>query len=270
MHERISASALCFLGQPLPEIAAAWRELQPRRVSFLSMMLGDDLPAAKAIADAGGYRVETITHPFLLGGRLEADEATWEAPRAALARAIDDAQALGAQSIYMTTGGLGSLRWEQAAECFSAAIAPCLPRAEAAGVALMVECAPPMRIDSHIATSLHDTILLAEMAGIGVCIDVSSCWTEAGLKASIERAMPRCRLIQIGDYVYGDCCTPGRAVPGDGVIPLRRILGWALDAGYRDGFDLELIGPRIDAEGRLAATRRAAEHLGEVLRELGA
>jgi sugar phosphate isomerase/epimerase len=108
------------------------------------------------------------------------------------------------------------------------------------------------------------------MAGIGVCIDLYSCWAEAGLKASIERAMPRCHLIQIGDYVYGDRCLPGRAVVGDGVIPFRRLLEWALEAGYADGFDLELIGPRIEDEGRLAATRRTAENLGAILHALGA
>ena len=59
-------------------------------------------------------------------------------------------------------------------------------------------------------------------------------------------------------------------MPGDGAIPLERILGWALDAGYRGAFDLELLGPRIDDEGRLDATRRAAEYVGELLHKLGA
>jgi sugar phosphate isomerase/epimerase len=113
-------------------------------------------------------------------------------------------------------------------------------------------------------------VTLAEMAGIGVCIDVFSCWAEAGLKQTIADAMPRCGLIQIADYVYGDRSLPSRAVPGDGSIPLRGILDWALSAGYTGAFDLELIGPRIDAEGHLDATRRAAGNLGDLLRSLGA
>jgi hypothetical protein len=43
-----------------------------------------------------------------------------------------------------------------------------------------------------------------------------------------------------------------------------------LKAGYAGAFDLELIGPRIDAEGRLEAVRRAASNVGEMLRALGA
>ena len=56
--------------------------------------------------------------------------------------------------------------------------------------------------------------------------------------------MPRCGLIQVSDYIYGDQSPRARAVPGDGAIPLERILGWALDAGYHGAFDLELLGPR--------------------------
>ena len=85
-----------------------------------------------------------------------------------------------------------------------------------------------------------------------------------------ERAMPRCHLIQVADYVYGDRALPARAGPGDGAVPLRRIFDWALSAGYRGAFDLELIGPRIDAEGHLAAARRAADVVGEMLQSLGA
>jgi sugar phosphate isomerase/epimerase len=124
--------------------------------------------------------------------------------------------------------------------------------------------------DNHIAHSLRDALALAEMADIGVCIDLYACWAEAGLRESIERALPRLQLVQISDYVYGDRALPCRAVPGDGAVPLARILEWLLAAGYAGAFDLELIGPRIDREGRLRAVRRAAQYVGEMLRGLGA
>jgi hypothetical protein len=52
-------------------------------------------------------------------------------------------------------------------------------------------------------------------------------------------------------------------------MPLARLFDWLLSAGYDGAFDLELIGPRIDAEGRLPAARRAAERVGELLDSLG-
>jgi sugar phosphate isomerase/epimerase len=82
--------------------------------------------------------------------------------------------------------------------------------------------------------------------------------------------VPRAGLVQVSDYVLGDRALPGRAVPGDGTIPLERLLGQLLELGYEGMFDLELLGPRIDEEGHRAATARAAERTGEILTSLGA
>ena len=271
MHERISVNAMCFPGASLREVGGCWRELDARRVSFISPpLLADGVDPAREALATGRYQVETIAHPFLPGRHLEPREESWRDARADLTRLIEAQAELGGRSIYMLTGGHGSLTWEEAADCFSRAIAPCVAQAKEAGIELMIENALPLYADFHIAHSLRDTVTLAEMAGIGVCIDLFGCWTEAGLRASIERAMPRCKLIQLSDYVYGDRTLPSRAVPGDGAIPLRRILDWMLGAGYPGAFDLELIGPRIDKEGHLAAARRTGDTLGKILSSLGA
>lgn len=271
MHERISVNHLCFPGASLSQFAGYWRELGARRVSFTSppLLAADPSPVQQALA-SGDYQVETIAHLFMPGQHLTANEESWQTARTQLAQLIAIAAKLGARSIYMLTGGHGSLSWEQAAESFSAAVAPCVAQARDAGVALLIENASPLYADAHIAHSLRDTVALAEMAGIGVCIDLFGCWSEAALRQSIERAIPRCHVIQVSDYVYGDRALPSRAVPGDGAIPLQRLLEWALAAGYTGAFDLELIGPRIDREGHLAAARRAAEQVGKMLHSLGA
>jgi sugar phosphate isomerase/epimerase len=271
MHERISVDSVCFPGATFADMARNWRSLGARRVSIISpLLLSEGLAAAQTVIDQGRYEVETIPHPFMASQALQRSEEVLAEERAKLGRLIEEAKQLGARSIYMTTGGHGSLSWEEAAECFSAAIAPCVAQAREAGIAIMIENALPLYADLHIAHSLRDAIKLAEMADIGVCLDVFGCWAEAGLRDTIERVMPRCQLIQIADYVYGDRSLPSRAVPGDGAIPLRGILDWALSAGYDGAFDLELIGPRIDEEGHLAATRRAADHVSEILQSLGA
>lgn len=270
MHDRVSVNALCFMGTPFSELTGIWRELSPRCVSLVSGLLFDEgLEAAQAALATGDYKVETISHQFL-AGQLEPREESWAEARSRLLKVIGDAKAIGASSIYMVTGGHGTQTWEEAAECFSAAIAPCVPVAEAAGVPLLIEPSPPVYAHSNLNHSLRDTVTLAEMAGIGVCIDMFAAWSEAGLRETIERAMPRCHLVQVGDYVFGDRSLPARAVPGDGMIPIRRICDWILSAGYKGPFDLELLGPRIDSEGRTAAVARSAANLGEILHSLGA
>lgn len=271
MHERISAGQTSFPDAGLAQLAAYWRELAPQRISFVSpTLLTEDLASVREVLATGGYRVETITHVFMPGQQLSPDEASWQPAQAQLTQLIEVARQIDARSIYLLTGGHGSLTWEQAAKAFCAAVAPCAAQAKAAGVSLLIEPASVLHADLHIAHSLRDTLALAEMAGLGVCIDFFACWTEAGLRETIERAVPRCDIIQVSDYVYGDRALPSRAVPGDGVIPLRRLLEWVLAAGYAGAFDLELLGPRIDREGRIQAVARAADELGRMLRSLGA
>lgn len=270
MHERLSVHSVCFAGAKLRELAGYWRELGAHRVTLVSNNLLDEgLEAAQEALRTSDCRVESITHAFLPGRHLEQREESWRDARDTLSRLIRDAKTLGARSIYMLTGGHGSLAWEDAARAFRAAIAPCVIQAKESGIALMVENSAALYAEVHIAHTLRDAVTLAELADTGVCIDLFACWTEAGLRESIERAMPRCHLVQVCDYVYGDRSLPSRAVPGDGAIPVERILQWMLEAGYAGTFDIEMIGPRIDAEGRVAAVRRAADNLGRVLRSLG-
>ncbi len=144
----------------------------------------------------GDIAVETVAHVFR-AGHLSRERDEWREPRESLARLIDIAAELGARSIYMLTGGHGGLRWEEAADCFCEAIAPCVDQAKAAGIELAIENASALYAEIHIAHSLADTITLAEMAGVGVCIELFFCWAEAGLPALFARAMPRCQLVQL-------------------------------------------------------------------------
>src|SRR5262249_5033462 len=155
--------------------------------------------------------------------------------------------------------------WEEAAEAFSKAVAPGAAEAKAAGIPLLIEVTVQLNSDLHLVHTLRDAAILAEMPDIGINIDMFASCQEAGLKETIKRVMPRCHLCQVSDYMYGDRCTPGRAVPGDGVINVKRYLGWLLDAGYKGAFDLELIGPRIEKEGPFPSMKRAAEKTSEIL-----
>jgi sugar phosphate isomerase/epimerase len=256
----------------LRELESHWRNLGLRRVSlYYGLLETEGLAAAQAALASAHCCLETITHNFLpYGQQVDAKDVSWERAQGKLIRLIADAKTLGARSIELFTGGHGAMTWEDAAELISTALAPCVAQAQKAGVALVFENTPPVYAAMHLAHSLRDAVTLAELAGAGVCIDVFSCWAEAGLKQTIERAIPRTSLVQIGDYVLGDTASPGRAVPGDGNIPIRRIMDWILQAGYGGTFEIEILGPRIDAEGRVQATQRASRHVAETLRTLGA
>ena len=268
MNERISVNSSCLRGLNWRELADCIIALGVERVGFAGTM--PDPAIMRPVVEQGGLRLETVAHPFLYGPQLDEGPAAIAEGRRRLSEMIRFVASLDGRSVFLTTGGRGALSWEQAAECFCAAIAPCIAEAADAGVLLMVENTPQVYAEVNIVHSLRDTITLAEMAGIGICLDVFSCWTEAGFEDLIARAVPRCHLIQLNDYVLGDRAFPCRAVPGDGAIPLRRIIELALSAGYQGVFDLEMSGPRIDAEGHFPAARRGVEFIRETLRSLGA
>lgn len=265
MHPRVSANNICFAAQPLEQDLVTWRQLQAVRIGVLDAKLvaaGWDEGIAKIRQT--DHIVATVVHQFLKGGSLS-ERGGWAVARDNLKRSIDAAARLDAETLYLTSGNRSGLSWEDAADAFCELIAPCVDAGKAAGVPVLIEPAVAIYADLNITSSLRDTVKLAEMADLGVCIDIFSCWTEAGLQDSINRAMPRCRLVQVSDFVTGDRTVPCRAVPGDGNIPLRQMLGWILDAGFSGAFDLELLGPRIEAEGQAAASARSAEWIATLL-----
>jgi sugar phosphate isomerase/epimerase len=268
MHPRVCLHQVGFLSESTPAFVQFCREIGVAHMTLVNPhMLGHDVLDATVTALApGGTAATHLTQPFARYPDLETDAGD---AAQHLNEAIEAAATLGATKLYIVTGGRGSLDWEAAAARCAALIAPCRELAEQRGVTLMVETANLLNADIHMAHTLDDTIRLAELAGIGVTIDLGACWFEGDLAAKFGRAMPLTGLVQLSDYVLGDRSTPCRAVPGDGVVPLERLIAQLLDLGYQGVFDIELTGPRITAEGHRPAFRRAAENLSEILVRLG-
>jgi len=270
VHPRVSLHQVVMMNESTAAFIELCRALGVQNMTFATPLLlrePDGIDAVKQSLDEAGPHVSVLNHPFALFPNLEQDRG---AAAEKLLQAIDFAASLGAKSMYLLTGGRGALSWERAAERFIELLAPCRSAALKKGITLMIENASPFNVDIHITHTLADTLLLAEMAAIGVCIDLQPCFGEANLPQLFRRTMPVTGLVQVSDYVLGDRVAPCRAVPGDGVVPLERLIGDLLDAGYQGLFDLELVGPRISEQGAAVASKRAAEWLSATLTKLGA
>ena len=84
-------------------------------------------------------------------------------------------------------------------------------------------------------------------------------------RATIAAGVDRIRLVQVSDFAVGTIASSQRLVPGDGDIPLGRILDSLDAAGYTGVFELELIGDAIVREGYDAAVPRAVAALEALL-----
>lgn len=72
-------------------------------------------------------------------------------------------------------------------------------------------------------------------------------------------------MVQVSDYMRGEELRLNRRVPGDGAMPVAKVIEQLLEAGYAGLFDIEILGPHIEAEGYEPAIRRAADWLSELL-----
>jgi sugar phosphate isomerase/epimerase len=270
-HPRLSVNSISSFQQSLRDDLALWRDLGIGHVGLiLPKIEADGWETARDLVTGAALRVSTVFGPSYRP--LDADPAHgWqEADRAATVRALEFAASIGAGSVYGCSGAAASLAWEEAADAYCAFIAPCAARAAELGVPLLVEPTNPLRVDLGFVFSVRDAMDLARRAGIQVVLDVQSCWLERGLADLVRKHVDLVGLVQISDYVIGTLRTGERVVPGDGHIPLERLLGMLLDAGYAGAFDLEIMGPRIEAEGYRSAIRRSVERASELLDRLGA
>jgi sugar phosphate isomerase/epimerase len=210
--------------------------------------------AARRVRDAG-LRVTNLVE---CGWCALDDRATWSAQRDRLAAALDTFGAL----TVVTTGPAGALGWDEAADAFCALVAP-LDVAR-----LAVENTSPLRLDLSFVTTLRDTVDLAQLGGMRVCMEINSCWAERDLSRTLGRAgSGAIAHVQLSDWRVGSLSTPDRRVPGDGDIPLATIIRHLDAAGYQGAFELELVGPQIEDEGYEAAIGRAVACSDALLRE---
>jgi sugar phosphate isomerase/epimerase len=268
MHPRVSLSGISTASWALDEDLAFYADAGITNVGISVAKLerfGWD-EGTRRIVDAG----LRVTNLIGLGPFHLAEPEGWESRRERLTRALEAATAVGAECVVVTTGPAGPLPWEDAADALESALGPVLADASRRGVPFAIEHTNSLRVDVSFVHTLRDVLDLALRLDTGVCMEVNACWAERRLADTIADGVDRLRLVQVSDFAVGTLSTPNRLVPGDGDIPLERILGRVLAAGYRGFFDLELIGPRIEEEGYRSACSRSVDRLGAMLDSLGA
>ena len=180
--------------------------------------------------------------------------------------AVDAASTLGG-CLVLTTGPARGLDWDAACDALAGALDPVTLAARTKDVPVTLENTSPLRIDLSFCTTARDGVDLARRMGTGLCLEVNSCFAERDLPWTIALGSDVLMHVQLSDFVIGSLCTPDRAVPGDGDIPLDAIVGAALEAGYAGAFELEMVGPRIEEEGYASAIRRGVAYLDALLSE---
>ncbi|WP_395570795.1 sugar phosphate isomerase/epimerase family protein [Streptomyces sp. BK79] len=271
---RFSVNQMTVKQLSLPELTAACRELGVGNVGLWRepvQAYGVEA-AAKLVRDAG-LTVTTLCR----GGFLTATDAGERAR--ALAdnrRAVDEAAALGTDTLVLVSGGLpaGDKDLRAARERIADALAELAPYAEEHGVRLAIEPLHPMyAADRCVVSTLTQALDLAERFPahqVGVTVDTYHIWWDDRAPAQIARAGAggRIHTFQLADWTtpLPEGVLNGRGQIGDGAIDMREWQGYVEAAGYTGAIEVELFNEGLWArDGRevLAETAaRFAAHVG--------
>jgi len=134
-------------------------------------------------------------------------------------------------------------------------------------VRLALEPTSQLRMDLAFLHSFDEALDFVDQIcspWLGVVLELNNAWIERRLYANIRARTDRIALVQVSDFKVGTMSASTRVVPGDGDIPLRRILGALGTAGYDRWYDIELIGPAIEAEGYESVVPRAIARFREL------
>lgn len=185
---------------------------------------------------------------------------------AALKPSIDAARAMGASSLYFLTGPTPpAMATDEAFAAFLSCIPATLAYAREQGVALSVEHNSMSSREIGFVHTLEGAEQLCREAGLGICLELQNCWFEPNLARRFRDTIDLITIAQVSDYLVGETIKMNRRVPGDGSMPLEWLLGHLLDAGYKGYFEIEVVGPAIEAEGYESAIRRSVEWLDQRL-----
>jgi len=257
IHPRLSINALSSINWSFEQDLALWRALGVHHAGLLIAKLSENRASKVAQLQAAGIAPSTL----VMGSFALARPETWDATRANVNASLDTIASMGGGSVYFTPGRTTGAPWGDVLELFAKAVEPCVAYARGLGVTLAFE--PSLRTDVSFVNTLRDAIDVTELTGMKLIADFGNCWMERDLREVLRRAGPHIGLVQICDVRIGG--PGGRVHLGEGDLPLQRLMQDVLNCGYSGLFDLEVLGPSIEAEGYESALRRGVDQASALL-----
>ena len=255
MDAAVHVSAVSSWTNTFDEDLALWEVLGVGHVGLASWKLEPvgALAAARRAADRGLQVSSVLARGFDL-----ADRASWPAHHDHLRACVEAARIVGCPTVSLLTGRNLGRTWAEHVDLFAAATADARTAAADASVMLALEHTYPLRADVGFVYTVRDAVHLARQLGMHVCVDLNPGWAERGVEETLAGAVRDgvISVVQVSDNSLDTRCTGQRLVPGDGIIPLERLLASVLRNGYLNAVELEIFGPAIEAEGYAAAITR--------------
>ncbi|MCQ4044575.1 sugar phosphate isomerase/epimerase family protein [Streptantibioticus rubrisoli] len=224
---------------------------------------------AQVVRDAG----LTVTSLCRGGFFTASDPGQWDAALADNRTAIDEAAALGTNTLVLVSGGLptGSKDLVAARERVAEALGQLVPYATEHGVRLAIEPLHPMfASDRCVVSTLCQALDLAERfpaEHVGVVVDTYHLWWDEQVPGQLARAG---RSGRIAAFQLADWITPlpegsllGRGQLGDGCVDLRGFRERVDAVGYSGPVEVEVFNPGLWHRPGMEVLEEVAERYRE-------
>lgn len=269
--ERFSINQMTVKQLSLPELVDSCLELGVPGVGlWREPVRAYGVEAAARLVRDAGLTVTTLCR----GGFLTAIDPVERAE--ALGdnhAAIDEAAALGTDTLVLVSGGLpaGSKDLRGARERIADALAVLGPYAAERGVRLAIEPLHPMyAADRCVVSTLAQALDLAERFPadqVGVTVDTYHIWWDDTAPEQIARAGAggRIHTFQLADWTtpLPEGVLNGRGQIGDGSIDMREWKRYVETAGYTGAIEVELFNDELWARGGREVLAETAERFVE-------
>jgi sugar phosphate isomerase/epimerase len=225
----------------------------------------------EALDRRGLHRVIETGARYLLNPRLKHDPTFMDPDPARrlirqdfLKRAIDIAEALGAEGVSLWSGALNSsTSVDEGMARLSESLQPMLRHAETASMALAFEPEPGMFIDTLDRFAQLDERIGHSLFQLTIDLGHVHCMREGPIESVLEKWGKRIINIHIEDMVEG---VHEHLMFGEGSMDFPRIFASLHRTGYQQGVHVEL---SRDSHRAVEAVRRSAEFLWPLMEAAG-
>ena len=160
-------------------------------------------------------------------------------------RAVDEAAALGADSLVMVVGGCAGVGIADARQMVAEGVAALAPYAREHGVRIGLEPLHPMfAADRSVLVTIEQALAMAQVYDareVGVVLDTFHIWWDPRVEELIARCAGRIFGFHVSDWLVPlPDVLLGRGMMGDGVIHNRELRHMAEQAGYDGPIEVEI------------------------------
>jgi sugar phosphate isomerase/epimerase len=180
---------------------------------------------------------------------------------------LDLAVEMGAECVTAMVGPRGDIPWDVAADRLVDQTIAVLPEIHARNLRLATEPVQPLRQDVsfiNLASDIVDIVRAVNDPSFGYIFDTWHLWWQRDIEEVARESADQIFVVQVSDHKAMSMRTQDRAMPGGGIIPLRRLLQALVDGGYTGWWELEVLSDdneKIGFEKALEMGRRSLSDL---------